>query len=134
MVDVAIDEGDAALLTPGSPAAVKLEGFPTSIFRGPVVIVSPKMQTDQEHRYAFRARGDPEQGRECASGHARARQVNTGLRPAGTCCSGAPRCGRGERCGHGSGGKQLGTGGTDARWQRLDIDGVPGDAGVQWLQ
>jgi len=42
VVDVAIDDTDAALLRAGSPASVKLNSFPTRTFHGSVALVSPK--------------------------------------------------------------------------------------------
>ncbi len=42
IVDVAIDDSDAALVRVGTHASVKLNGFPTQVFRGDVTIVSPK--------------------------------------------------------------------------------------------
>jgi RND family efflux transporter MFP subunit len=42
IVDVAIDDADAALVRAGSHASVKLNSFPTRVFRGDVMIVSPK--------------------------------------------------------------------------------------------
>jgi RND family efflux transporter MFP subunit len=42
IVDVAIDDADAALVRAGLHASVKLNSFPTRVFRGDVIIVSPK--------------------------------------------------------------------------------------------
>ena len=42
VVDVAIDDADAALVRAGTHASVKLNSFPTRIFHGDVTIVSPK--------------------------------------------------------------------------------------------
>ncbi len=42
IVDVAIDDTDAALLRAGTHASIKLNSFPTRIFRGDVMVVSPK--------------------------------------------------------------------------------------------
>ncbi|HEV3510810.1 MAG TPA: efflux RND transporter periplasmic adaptor subunit [Candidatus Sulfotelmatobacter sp.] len=42
VVDVAIDDTDAALLRAGSAASVKLNSFPTRTFHGSVALVSPK--------------------------------------------------------------------------------------------
>jgi RND family efflux transporter MFP subunit len=42
IVDVAIDDADAALVRAGTHASVKLNSFPTQVFRGDVMIVSPK--------------------------------------------------------------------------------------------
>jgi GAF domain-containing protein len=42
IVDVAIDDADAALVRAGTHASVKLNSFPTQVFHGDVMIVSPK--------------------------------------------------------------------------------------------
>jgi RND family efflux transporter MFP subunit len=55
VVDVAIDDTDATLLRRNESAAVKLNGFPTKIFRGSVSVVSPKGET-QGDRHVFYAR------------------------------------------------------------------------------
>jgi RND family efflux transporter MFP subunit len=56
-VDIAIEERDVALLEAGTSASVKLDGFPTTTFRGKVVVVSPKGEA-QEERRQFYARVD----------------------------------------------------------------------------
>jgi RND family efflux transporter MFP subunit len=56
-VDVAIDESEISLLHPGATAAIKVEGFPMQVFRGPVAVVSPKSQADGDARF-FYARVD----------------------------------------------------------------------------
>jgi RND family efflux transporter MFP subunit len=55
VVDVAIDDTDATLLKVNETAAIKLNGFPTRIFRGRVSVVSPKGET-QGDRHVFFAR------------------------------------------------------------------------------
>ena len=42
VVDVAVEDSDSALLRAGAQASVKLNSFPTRIFRGDVIVVSPK--------------------------------------------------------------------------------------------
>jgi RND family efflux transporter MFP subunit len=42
IVDVAVDDTDAALLRTGLRAAIKLNSFPTRVFQGDVMLVSPK--------------------------------------------------------------------------------------------
>lgn len=42
IVDVAIEDTDSALLRAGSRASIKLNSFPTRIFRGDVTVISPK--------------------------------------------------------------------------------------------
>jgi RND family efflux transporter MFP subunit len=56
-VDVAIDESEISLLSPGAAAAIKMESFPTQTFRGNVAIVSPKSQAEGDARF-FYARVD----------------------------------------------------------------------------
>jgi hypothetical protein len=53
IVDVAIDDGEASLLRVGEHASVKLNGFPTRVFHGDVVIVSPKGMLQGESRVFF---------------------------------------------------------------------------------
>ena len=42
IVDIAVDDDDAGHLKAGQPAVIKLNSYPTRIFRGKVVVVSPK--------------------------------------------------------------------------------------------
>jgi RND family efflux transporter MFP subunit len=42
IADVAVDDTDSGLLRAGSHASIKLNSFPTQIFRGDVMVVSPK--------------------------------------------------------------------------------------------
>ncbi len=53
VVDVAVDDTDAALLRAGSPAAVKLNSFPTRTFRGNVMLISPKGSLVGDSRVFF---------------------------------------------------------------------------------
>jgi RND family efflux transporter MFP subunit len=53
VVDVGIDDTEASLLKNGSKAAVKLNSYPMRIFRGTVVVVSPKGQQAGESRVFF---------------------------------------------------------------------------------
>lgn len=53
IVDVAVDDTDAGLLRAGSQASIKLNSFPTRIFRGAVTIVSPKGTLQGESRVFF---------------------------------------------------------------------------------
>jgi len=53
VVDVAISDADAALVLAGSQASVKLNSFPTRIFRGDVIIVSPKGTVVGDSRVFF---------------------------------------------------------------------------------
>jgi HlyD family secretion protein len=52
-VDLAIAERDVVLLKTGAPANIKLEGFPTKIFRGTVGIISPASGVAADHRVFF---------------------------------------------------------------------------------
>ncbi len=53
IVDVAIDDADAALVRAGTHASVKLNSFPTRVFRGDVTIVSPKGTVVGDSRVFF---------------------------------------------------------------------------------
>jgi RND family efflux transporter MFP subunit len=53
IVDVAVDDADSGLLRPGSQASIKLNSFPTRIFRGDVIIVSPKGILQGDSRVFF---------------------------------------------------------------------------------
>ena len=55
IVDVAVDDTEAPLLRADQPAAIKLNGFPLQTFRGDVLLVSPKGQT-QGGNHVFFAR------------------------------------------------------------------------------
>ena len=54
IVDVAVEDTDSGLLRAGSHASIKLNSFPTRIFRGDVMVVSPKgiMQGDSRVFFA----------------------------------------------------------------------------------
>ena len=51
--DIAIDQSDLSLLHAGDAAAIKLEGYPTKVFRGIVAVVSPKSQMQQDQRVFY---------------------------------------------------------------------------------
>jgi multidrug efflux pump subunit AcrA (membrane-fusion protein) len=53
VVDVAVDDSDAGLLRTGAHASVKLNSFPTRIFRGDVVVVSPRGTLQGDSRVFF---------------------------------------------------------------------------------
>jgi RND family efflux transporter MFP subunit len=53
VVDVAIDDSDAALLKSGSAASIKLNSYPTRTFKGDVSVVSPKGELQGESRVFF---------------------------------------------------------------------------------
>ena len=49
--DVAMDESELPLVLQGAKAAVKLDSFPTTTFRGVVEVLSPKSRLDGDNRY-----------------------------------------------------------------------------------
>ncbi len=53
IADVAVDDTDSGLLRAGSHASIKLNSFPTRIFRGDVMVVSPKGTLQGESRVFF---------------------------------------------------------------------------------
>jgi len=53
IVDVAVEDTDSGLLRAGSHASVKLNSFPTRIFRGDVIIVSPRGILQGDSRVFF---------------------------------------------------------------------------------
>jgi len=53
IVDVAVQDTDSGLLRAGSRASVKLNSFPTRIFRGDVIIVSPRGILQADSRVFF---------------------------------------------------------------------------------
>lgn len=52
-VDVAVADGDVALLEAGEPAVVKLDAFPTHTYKGKLEVISPLSQVEEEHRVFF---------------------------------------------------------------------------------
>jgi multidrug efflux pump subunit AcrA (membrane-fusion protein) len=82
-VDVAIDQEDLPLLRAGESASVKLDGFPTSKFRGTVQVVSPAGTLEGEHR-VFSARVNvPNRDGLIRAGMQGRGKVWAGWRPAG---------------------------------------------------
>ncbi len=51
--EVAVDERDSALLTPGGPVAVKLNPYPTRLFRGTVSRVSSFVREEGKERFVI---------------------------------------------------------------------------------
>ncbi len=51
--DLALDELDAVLVKPGSPATVKLDAFPTRSFPGKVQVVSPISSVENDERVFY---------------------------------------------------------------------------------
>jgi RND family efflux transporter MFP subunit len=53
IVDVAVEDSDSGLLKTGAAASVKLNSFPTRIFRGDVMVVSPRGIVQGDSRVFF---------------------------------------------------------------------------------
>jgi RND family efflux transporter MFP subunit len=83
VVDVAVDERDAALLHAGAPGAIKLDGLPTRTLRGTVAVVSPKALADAERRVVFARVEVPNPDGNVRAGMQGNGKVSTGWRPAG---------------------------------------------------
>lgn len=83
IVDVAIDDGEASLLRVGEPASIKLNSFPTRVFRGDVVIVSPKGTVQGESRVFFARVAVPNPDGAIRAGMEGRSKVRTGWYPAG---------------------------------------------------
>ncbi len=83
IVDVAVDDSDASLLRVGEPASVKLNSFPTRVFRGDVVIVSPKGTLQGESRVFFARVAVPNPDGAIRAGMEGRSKVRAGWRPAG---------------------------------------------------
>ena len=83
VVDVAVDDSEAGLLRVGSSASVKLNGFPTRIFRGDVLIVSPKGALQGESRVFFARVRVPNSDGAIRAGMEGRGKVRVGWYPAG---------------------------------------------------
>ena len=83
MVDVGIEEQDLALLTAGLPARVKLDGYPTKVFRGAVSVVSPKGQAVGDQNLFFARVDVPNQDGAVRPGMLGRGKINTGWHSAG---------------------------------------------------
>ena len=81
IVDVAIDDGEASLLRVGEPASVKLNSFPTRVFHGDVVIVSPKGMVQGESRVFFARVAVPNADGKIRAGMEGRGKVRTGVVP-----------------------------------------------------
>ena len=53
IVDVAVDDADAGMLRAGQAAVIKLNSYAMRTFRGNVLVVSPKGETEHESRVFF---------------------------------------------------------------------------------
>lgn len=83
VVDVAIDDTDAALLRANSPASVKLNSFPTRTFHGSVALVSPKGALVGDARVFFARVAIPNQDGAIRAGMEGRGKVRVGWYPSG---------------------------------------------------
>ena len=83
IVDVAIDDSDSAQLRAGEHASVKLNSFPTRIFRGDVMVVSPKGMVQGDSRVFFARVAVPNVDGAIRSGMEGRGKVRVGWYPAG---------------------------------------------------
>ena len=83
IVDVAIDDTDAGLLRTGARASVKLNSFPTQVFHGEVVIVSPRATLIGESRVFFARVAVPNPTGAVRAGMEGRGKVRVGWYPAG---------------------------------------------------
>ena len=83
IVDVAVDDTDAAPLRAGSHASIKLNSFPTRIFRGDVTVVSPKGVLQGDSRVFFARVAVPNTDGAIRAGMEGRGKVRVGWYPAG---------------------------------------------------
>jgi RND family efflux transporter MFP subunit len=83
IVDVAVDDTDTSLLRTGSPAVIKLNSFPTRVFRGDVAIVSPKGSLVRDSRVFFARVSIPNPSAEIRTGMEGRGKVRVGWYPSG---------------------------------------------------
>lgn len=83
VVDVAIDDTDSSLLRTGSRAAIKLNGFPTRVFRGNVEVVSPKGTLVGDSRVFFARVAIPNPSGDIRAGMEGRGKVRVGWYPSG---------------------------------------------------
>lgn len=83
VLDVAIDETDASLLRTGEPIAIKLNSFPTRVFRGKVTLVSPKGSLLGNSRIFFARVAIPNQSGDIRAGMEGRGKVRVGWYPSG---------------------------------------------------
>ncbi len=83
VIDVAVDDTDSAYLRAGSPASIKLNGFPTRTFRGDVTVVSPKGILQGDSRVFFARVAVPNLDGAIRSGMEGRGKVRLGWYPAG---------------------------------------------------
>ena len=83
VVDVAIDDADAGLLSTGEKAVVKLNSYPTRTFHGDVAIVSPKAELMHETPVFFARVDVPNSDGAIRAGMEGRGKVRVGWYPAG---------------------------------------------------
>jgi RND family efflux transporter MFP subunit len=83
IVDVAIDDVDVSLLRAGETASVKLNSFPTRVFRGAVTVVSPRATVQGESRVFFARVAIPNADGGIRAGMEGRSKVRAGWYPAG---------------------------------------------------
>lgn len=83
IVDVAVDDTDTSLLRTGSPAVIKLNSFPTQVFRGDVAVVSPKGALIRDSRVFFARVAIPNPSGEIRAGMEGRGKVRVGWYPSG---------------------------------------------------
>jgi multidrug resistance efflux pump len=83
IVDVAVDDTDTGLLRAGSRASVKLNSFPTRIFRGDVTVVSPRGILQGDSRVFFARVALPNSDGAIRAGMEGRGKVRVGWYPAG---------------------------------------------------
>ena len=94
IVDVAIDDTDSAQLRAGEHASVKLNSFPTRIFRGDVMVVSPRGTLQGDSRGVLCPGCGPESYGAIRSGMEGRGKVRVGWYPQpATSCSASHSCG-----------------------------------------
>ena len=83
IADVAVDDTDSGLLLAGSHASIKLNSFPTRVFRGDVIVVSPKGILQGESRVFFARVAIPNLDGAIRAGMEGRGKVRVGWYPAG---------------------------------------------------
>jgi RND family efflux transporter MFP subunit len=83
VVDVAVEDTDSGLLRAGAPASVKLNSFPMRIFRGDVIVVSPKGILQGDARVFFARVAVPNSDGAVRAGMEGRGKVRVGWYPAG---------------------------------------------------
>jgi len=83
IADVAIDDADSGLLRVGSRASIKLNSFPTRIFRGDVMVVSPRGIVQGDSRVFFARIALPNSDGAIRAGMEGRGKVRAGWHPAG---------------------------------------------------